>query len=117
MKKTETAKAGEKINEYGNCKTVSFKDSGGRASGVGNLLKFEAPEYSEEGILTFHDFIRNERELERLETLERKLTSCRRCISDEGKSYQSLFVEEKIQKQGIGRALWNYFWHRAGPSK
>ncbi|MFQ9596822.1 GNAT family N-acetyltransferase [Anaerostipes caccae] len=31
------------------------------------FLKFEAPEYSEEGILTFHDFIRNERELERLE--------------------------------------------------
>ena len=74
------------------------------------FLKFEAPEYSEEGILTFHDFIRNERELERLEIFGAEIDGAVvGVLAMRGNHISLFFVEEKIQKQGIGRALWNYF--------
>ena len=71
------------------------------------FLKFEAPEYSEEGILTFHDFIRNERELERLEIFGAEIDGAVVGVL----AMRGNHIRESDEPFGT------IFWHRAGPSK
>lgn len=74
------------------------------------FLKFEAPEYSEEGIRTFHNFIQDENELEKLDIFEALGNGILLGILAMRGTHVSLFfVKEEAQNQGIGRALWEYF--------
>jgi len=74
------------------------------------FVEFEAPEYPEEGILTFHNFICNERELERLEIFGAEIGGVVvGVLAMRGDHISLFFVKEEVQNQGIGRALWEYF--------
>ncbi len=74
------------------------------------FVEFEAPEYSEEGILTFHNFICSERELESLEFFGAEIGGAVvGVLAMRGDHISLFFVKEEVQNQGIGRALWEYF--------
>lgn len=74
------------------------------------FLKFEAPEYSEEGILTFHDYIRNKNEIDSLDVFGAEIDDSVVGVLAMREDHISLFfVKEEVQKQGIGRALWDFF--------
>lgn len=74
------------------------------------FLKFEAPEYSKEGIQTFYDFIQNESELEKLDIFEASENGkILGILAVQGNHIGLFFVKEEAQNQGIGRALWEYF--------
>lgn len=75
------------------------------------FLQFEAPDYSDEGIQSFKDFIENK---EIINTLEfwgaydnQKLRGVI-ATNENRKHICCFFVEAQYQRQGIGRKLWEY---------
>lgn len=74
------------------------------------FLKFEAPEYSKEGIQTFHGFIQDENELQQLDIFAASENGIiLGILAVRGNHVSLFFVKEEAQNQGIGRALWEYF--------
>lgn len=74
------------------------------------FLKFEAPEYSKEGIQTFHSFIQDENELQQLDIFEASENGrILGILAIRGTHISLFFVKEEAQNQGIGRSLWEYF--------
>lgn len=74
------------------------------------FLEFEAPDYSQEGINSFHDFITTPDCLVSLEFIgafqEGQLKGVI-AAKDDRRHICCFFVEADSQRQGIGRMLWN----------
>jgi len=72
------------------------------------FLQFEAPEYMEEGINTFRDFINNENQINNLEmygAYEKGNLGGVMATRNEGNHIALFFVDRKYHRQGIGRKL------------
>ncbi|WP_428260863.1 GNAT family N-acetyltransferase [Gallibacter sp. Marseille-QA0791] len=75
------------------------------------FLQFEAPDYSEEGIQSFKDFIDN---IEIIKTLEfwgaydNKELKGVIAANDNRKHICCFFVKARYHRQGIGRKLWEH---------
>ena len=75
------------------------------------FLRFEAPDYSAEGIKSFESFIGNEEQMARLTMYGAYSDDALMGIiaaRDEGRHICLFFVDEKYQRKGIGRMLWEY---------
>ena len=75
------------------------------------FLEFEAPDYSDEGVETFHDFISNENLFENVEFFgafeDNDLRGVIASRNERG-HICCFFVHSSYQKQGIDRCLWEY---------
>ncbi len=72
------------------------------------FLEFEAPEYLEEGINTFRDFINDENQINNLEmygAYENGNLGGVIAIINEGSHIALFFVDKRYHRQGIGRKL------------
>lgn len=84
------------------------------------FLKYEAPDYSEEGIQTFKEFIFDKNNLINLDFFgaftEKNLIGV---IASRNKlsHITCFFVEEKHQNKGIGKKLWLYLLDQSSSSK
>ncbi|MDO5558995.1 MAG: GNAT family N-acetyltransferase [Oscillospiraceae bacterium] len=79
------------------------------------FMKFEAPEYPEEGIKTFMDFVDNKAEASQLEMYGAFVDNTLAGIIAtrmSGKHISLFFVDEKYQGRGIGSALMKYMINR-----
>ena len=75
------------------------------------FLQFEAPDYSEEGIQSFKDFIDNKEILKTLEfwgAYDNKELKGVIATNDNRKHICCFFVKAQYHRQGIGRKLWEY---------
>lgn len=75
------------------------------------FLQFEAPDYSDEGIQSFKDFIENDEILKTLEffgAYEQDELKGVIATSENRKHICCFFVKAKYHRQGIGRTLWEY---------
>ena len=75
------------------------------------FLQFEAPDYSEEGIQSFKDFIGNKEVLNTLEfwgAYDNEKLKGVIATNENRKHICCFFVEAQYQRQGIGRKLWKY---------
>lgn len=75
------------------------------------FLQFEAPDYSDEGIQSFKDFIENEEILKTLEffgAYEHNELRGVIATNENRKHICCFFVKAKYHGQGIGRKLWEY---------
>lgn len=72
------------------------------------FLEFEAPDYMEEGINTFRDFINDENQINNLEmygAYEKGNLSGVIATRNEGSHIALFFVDREYHRQGIGRKL------------
>lgn len=75
------------------------------------FLQFEAPDYSDEGIRSFKEFIENEEILKTLEffgAFEQDELKGVIATNENRKHICCFFVKAKYHRQGIGRKLWEY---------
>ena len=75
------------------------------------FLEFEAPDYSEQGVNTFHDFIFNEDIFENIEFFGAFEDNDLRGViasRNERKHICCFFVPAIHQRHGIGKQLWEY---------
>ena len=75
------------------------------------LLEFEAPDYSEEGIQSFKDFIENRKIIRTLEfwgAYENQELKGVIATNENRRHICCFFVKARYQRQGIGRKLWEY---------
>ena len=75
------------------------------------FLEFEAPDYSEQGVTTFHDFIFAENIFENIEFFGAFEDNDLRGViasRNERKHICCFFVPATYQRQGIGTQLWKY---------
>ena len=75
------------------------------------FLQFEAPDYSEEGIKSFKDFIDDEAMVNTLEFFGAYENGELRGViatNENRKHICCFFVKAKYHRQGIGRTLWEY---------
>lgn len=75
------------------------------------FLQFEAPDYSQQGIDSFHDFISNKKIVDSLEFFGAFDNNALRGIiatNNNRKHICCFFVSADYQKQGIGKQLWEY---------
>lgn len=76
------------------------------------FLQFEAPDYSEEGMQSFKDFIKNEEIVQTLEfwgAYEKDELQGVIASNENRKHICCFFVKAQYHRQGIGRKLWEYF--------
>lgn len=75
------------------------------------FLQFEAPDYSEEGVKSFQDFIENKENIKTLEFWgaydEEELKGVI-ATNENRKHICCFFVKAQYQRQGIGRKLWDF---------
>ena len=75
------------------------------------FLQFEAPDYSEEGVKSFQDFIENKEIIKTLEFWgaydEEELKGVI-ATNENRKHICCFFVKAQYQRQGIGRKLWDF---------
>lgn len=72
------------------------------------FLKFEAPDYCDQGVVTFRDFLENEEAINGLSffgTFENGVLIGVIATRNEGSHIALFFVSEKYQHQGIGKKL------------
>ncbi len=75
------------------------------------FLQFEAPDYSDEGVQSFKDFIENKEILKTLEffgAYEKDELKGVIATNENRKHICCFFVKAKYHRQGIGRKLWEY---------
>ena len=75
------------------------------------FLQFEAPDYSEEGIKSFKDFIENRDIINTLEfwgAYDSLLLKGVIATNENRKHICCFFVKAEYHRQGIGRKLWEY---------
>ena len=75
------------------------------------FLQFEAPDYSEEGIQSFKDFIDNKEIIETLEfwgAYDNEELKGVIATNENRKHICCFFVKAECHRQGIGRKLWEY---------
>ncbi len=75
------------------------------------FLQFEAPDYSDEGIQSFKDFIENEEIVNSLEffgAYENEELKGVIATNENRKHICCFFVKAIYHRQGIGRKLWDY---------
>ena len=75
------------------------------------FIQFEAPDYSEEGIQSFKDFIENREMIKTLEfwgAYDDKELKGVIAANEELKHICCFFVKAQYHRQGIGRMLWEY---------
>lgn len=75
------------------------------------FLQFEAPDYSEQGVKTFQDFIENKEILQSLELFgayENQELKGVIATNDNKKHICCFFVSAQFHRQGIGKKLWEY---------
>ena len=75
------------------------------------FLQFEAPDYSEQGVKTFQDFIENAEILQSLELFgayEHQTLTGVIATNNNRKHICCFFVSAQFQRQGIGKKLWEY---------
>ena len=75
------------------------------------FLQFEAPDYSDEGIQSFKDFIENREMIKTLEfwgAYDDKELKGVIAAKEERKHICCFFVKAQYHRQGIGRMLWEY---------
>ncbi len=75
------------------------------------FLQFEAPDYTDEGIHSFRDFIENEETIKHLEFFGAYENDELRGViatNENRKHICCFFVQAKYHRQGIGRKLWQY---------
>lgn len=75
------------------------------------FLQFEAPDYSEEGVKAFRDFIENDDIIKSLEFFGAYENSELKGViatNDNRKHICCFFVKACYHRQGIGRMLWEY---------
>ena len=75
------------------------------------FLQFEAPDYSDEGIQSFKDFIENKEIINTLEfwgAYDNQKLKGVIATNENRKHIYCFFVEAQYQRQGIGRKLWEY---------
>lgn len=75
------------------------------------FLQFEAPDYSDEGIQSFKDFIENKEIINTLEfwgAYDNQKLKGVIATNENRKHICCFFVEAQYQRQGIGRKLWEY---------
>lgn len=75
------------------------------------FLEFEAPDYSEEGIQSFKDFIENRKIIRTLEfwgAYENQELKGVIATNENRRHICCFFVKARYQRQGIGRKLWEY---------
>lgn len=75
------------------------------------FLEFEAPDYSTQGVETFHDFIFNERIFESIEffgAFEDNDLNGVIASRNERRHICCFFVPAIYQRQGIGKSLWEH---------
>ncbi len=76
------------------------------------FLAFEAPDYSEEGVQTFHAFLQSDEELEKLRFYgayeESTLIGVLATRGEDGSHIALFFVDAAWQGRGVGKAL---FWY------
>ena len=85
------------------------------------FLQFEAPDYSEEGVKSFQDFIENKEIIKTLEFWgaydEEELKGVI-ATNENRKHICCFFVKAQYQRQGIGRKLWDFLrvpvYHKLG---
>ncbi len=80
------------------------------------FLQFEAPDYSEEGVRSFRDFIENDEIVNSLEFFGEyendELTGVI-AVNENRKHICCFFVKATHHRQGIGRKLWEYVLHNS----
>ena len=75
------------------------------------FLQFEAPDYSEEGVQSFRDFIRNKEIIQSLEffgAYENEELRGVIATNENRKHICCFFVKAEYHRQGIGKKLWEY---------
>lgn len=75
------------------------------------FLEFEAPDYSEEGIQSFKDFIENRKIIRTLEfwgAYENQELKGVIATNENRRHICCFFVKARYHRQGIGRKLWEY---------
>lgn len=75
------------------------------------FLQFEAPDYSQQGIDSFYEFISNQEIIDSLEFFGAFDNNTLRGViatNDNRKHICCFFVSAVYQKQGIGKQLWEY---------
>ena len=75
------------------------------------FLQFEAPDYSDEGIQSFKNFIENKEIINTLEfwgAYDNQKLKGVIATNENRKHICCFFVEAQYQRQGIGRKLWEY---------
>ena len=75
------------------------------------FLQFEAPDYSEEGVQSFRDFIRNKEIIQLLEffgAYENEELRGVIATNENRKHICCFFVKAQYHRQGIGKKLWEY---------
>ena len=75
------------------------------------FLQFEAPDYSEEGVQSFRDFIRNKEIIQSLEffgAYENEELRGVIATHENRKHICCFFVKAQYHRQGIGKKLWEY---------
>ncbi|HIR03925.1 MAG: GNAT family N-acetyltransferase [Acutalibacteraceae bacterium] len=75
------------------------------------FLQFEAPDYSEEGVQSFRDFIRNKEIIQSLEffgAYENEELRGVIATNENRKHICCFFVKAQYHRQGIGKKLWEY---------
>lgn len=73
------------------------------------FLEFEAPEYTEEGVKTFRDYITDKNQTDNLEIYGAYETGELAGViatRNEGSHIALFFVDKRYHMQGIGRKLW-----------
>ena len=81
------------------------------------FLQFEAPDFSQQGIDSFHDYISNKEIVESLEFFGAFYHNELRGViatNDNGKHICCFFISADYQKRGIGRQLWEYLKENSG---
>lgn len=76
------------------------------------FLQFDAPDYSEEGIQSFKDFIENKEIISTLEfwgAYDGPKVKGVIATNENRKHICCFFVKAEYHRQGIGRKLWEYF--------
>lgn len=75
------------------------------------FLQFEAPEYSEQGVKTFQNFIESQETMQSLEMFgayENQELKGVIATNNNKKHICCFFVRAQFQRQGIGKKLWEY---------
>ena len=81
------------------------------------FLRFEAPDYSEEGIKSFKDFIDDEAMVNTLEFFGAYEDGMLRGViatNENRKHICCFFVKAEFHRQGTGRKLWEYVLENSG---
>lgn len=84
------------------------------------FMKFEAPEYPEEGVHNFQSFVRDKETTTKLDMYGAFMDSDIigvLAMREQGTHISLFFVDEKYHRQGIGRALFEYMLKRTNPKQ